>query len=103
MMLPFLTARRPKNSEHLNTQCKIGRAAGEGYCWWVGLWMVCRRVKRERRDVCYRWCRSREAECSYRHTSWYTAWGQEPFCATSFIRAVMQWALRKREGRGVER
>jgi hypothetical protein len=68
-------------------------------------------VKREERGkcggvcvcVCYRWCRSREAECSYKHTSWYTAWGQEPFCATSFIRAVMQWALwERREDREVE-
>jgi hypothetical protein len=50
MMLPFLTARRPKNSEHLNAQRKIGRAAGEDYGWWVGLWMACRREKRREEE-----------------------------------------------------
>ena len=40
-MLPFLTASRPKNSEHLNTQCKIIEwlvrlmAGGLGYGWYA--------------------------------------------------------------------
>lgn len=60
-MLPFLTASRPKNSEHLNTQCKIIEwlvrlmAGGLGYGWYA-------EVGRGRKRGVRGWCRGKRKD-----------------------------------------